>query len=391
MLQALRTRLLAWRYEATGEGRGARDLRVDLLRGFCVVVMIIDHVGGEQSWLYVFTGGNRWIVSAAEGFVLLSGFTMGMVHNRTINVKGVRAMFEKVFGRAWLLYTLTVALTIAFAAVSTALGAPYVEQQTPAHGRLDFAVSVLTFHRTYSLTDILVLYTLLVLMAGPALWLIARGYTGLVIAASITAWVVEQLWPERVPRAWEIVDGGFPFSAWQLMFFMGLVIGFHRERLAKLLRPRPLVAFGLAMVIALYVIRFATIHLLASGTGDVDVHELLFDKNDARIGRVIALFAAASFAYAAVTLAWGPVRRVVGWLLLPMGKHALFAYAVQLFAVAFWSSELMAPVRLDRENALFQASAVLFVWGACLVQPIVIHRWHQLTTRREGPIPATAG
>src|SRR5206468_3953316 len=99
--------------------------------------------GGEQSWLYVFTGGNRWIVSAAEGFVLLSGFTMGMVHHRTIHVKGVRAMLEKVFGRAWLLYALTVVLTIAFAAVSTALGAPYVEQQTPAHGRLDFAVSVL--------------------------------------------------------------------------------------------------------------------------------------------------------------------------------------------------------------------------------------------------------
>src|SRR2546425_3649316 len=187
MLQALRTRLLAWRYEATGEGREPRDLRVDLLRGFCVVVMIIDHVGGEQSWLYVFTGGNRWIVSAAEGFVLLSGFTMGMVHNRTINVKGVRAMFEKVFGRAWLLYALTVVLTIAFAAVSTALGAPYVEELTPAHGRLDFAVSVLTFHRTYSLTDILVLYTLLVLMAGPAPRLLARGDSRLPVAAARAA------------------------------------------------------------------------------------------------------------------------------------------------------------------------------------------------------------
>src|SRR3989441_10371301 len=195
MLQGLRTRLLAWRYEATGEGREPRDLRVDLLRGFCVVVMIIDHVGGEQSWLYVFTGGNRWIVSAAEGFVLLSGFTMGMVHNRTINVKGVRAMFEKVFGRAWLLYTLTVVLTIAFAAVSTALGAPYVEQQTPAHGRLDFAVSVLTFHRTYSLTDILVLYTLLVLMAGPAARLHPPRYTRPVGAPSPPPRGGGQLWP----------------------------------------------------------------------------------------------------------------------------------------------------------------------------------------------------
>src|SRR5438128_5057930 len=115
MLQAVRTRLLAWRYEATAEGRGPRDLRGDLLRGFCVFVMIIDHVGGEQSWLYVFTGGNRWIVSAAEGFVLLSGFTMGMVHHRTIHVKGVRAMLEKVFGRAWLLHALTGVLTIRFA------------------------------------------------------------------------------------------------------------------------------------------------------------------------------------------------------------------------------------------------------------------------------------
>src|SRR3989442_16005289 len=104
MLQGLRTRLLAWRYEATEEGHGPRDLRVDLLRGFCVFVMIIDHVGGEQSWLYVFTGGNRWVVSAPQGFVLLSRFTMGMVHKRTINVKGVPAVFEKGFWRARLLY-----------------------------------------------------------------------------------------------------------------------------------------------------------------------------------------------------------------------------------------------------------------------------------------------
>src|SRR3989442_8353292 len=113
MLQALRTRLLAWRYEATAEGRGPRDLRVDLLRGFCVFVMIIDHVGGEQSWLYVFTGGNRRIVSAAEGFLLPSRFTMGMVHHPTINRKGGPAVFEKGFGRASLPYTPTVVLPIA--------------------------------------------------------------------------------------------------------------------------------------------------------------------------------------------------------------------------------------------------------------------------------------
>ena len=387
MLAGLSKRFSAWRYESSPDGAQKRDLRVDLLRGFCVFVMIVDHVGGETSWLYWLTGGNRFYVSAAEGFLFLSGFSMGMVHHVVIHKSGVRAMFGKVLGRAWLLYALTVLLTIAFAAVSTTLGAPYAETLTPAKGRLDFTFSVITFHRAYSLTDILVLYTLLMLAAGPALWLIARGYTGVVLAASLTAWVIFQLWPERVPRAWEITDGGFPFSAWQVIFFIGLVLGFHRQRLAAYLRPSALTAVGVAALVALYVIRLVTLQFF-EGSGDLDVHELLFDKNDARIGRIVALLAAFAFMYAGTTVAWAPVRRLTGWLLLPMGKRALFAYAVQLFVVAFFASELMAPVRLDRENALFQAAAVGFVWLACILQPRVLNTWKRYTARRQ-PAPVT--
>jgi OpgC protein len=72
-LSAAAARLRRWRYESLPRSAGSRDLRIDLLRGFCVFVMIVDHVGGESSWLYVLTGGNRFMVSAAEGFVLLSG------------------------------------------------------------------------------------------------------------------------------------------------------------------------------------------------------------------------------------------------------------------------------------------------------------------------------
>jgi len=382
VLGSLAAVLFSWRYETSPDGAGKRDVRIDLLRGFCVFVMIVDHVGGEASWLYVLTGGNRFIVSAAEGFLLLSGFSMGMVHHVVIRTKGIRAMIGKVLGRAWLLYTLTVVLTIAFAAVSDALGDPYVDLQTPAKGKVDFAVSVITFHRTYSLTDILVLYTLLILMAGPLLWLISRGYTGGVLAASVTAWVVFQLWPERIPRAWQITDGGFPFSAWQLIFVTGLVVGYHRERLAPFLKPRALAAFGVACVLVLVAVQLITKAVIAPDASAVDVHELLFDKNDARIGRIVALLVLASFAYAAVTLAWLGLRRATGWLLLPMGRRALYAYAVQLFVVAFFASELMAPIRLDRENALFQAAAVAIVWSLCLLYPRVEQRVRELIARR---------
>ncbi|HEV8535448.1 MAG TPA: OpgC domain-containing protein [Candidatus Limnocylindria bacterium] len=368
-------RLSSWRYEATPDGPGSRDLRIDLLRGFCLFAMIVDHVGGQSSWLYALTGGDRFVVSAAEVFVLLSGIALGMVHRTTIQRQGVRAMFAKLLRRAVLLYLVGAALTLAFASASVVLAAPWAARATPAQDEVDFALSVLTLHRTYSLTDILVLYTLLVLAAAPVLALIARGHGLLVLAGSVAVWAVAQLWPAYLPGVWVITDGGFPFAAWQLIFCVGLVVGYHRERLAAQLRPSRLLLLGATLTIAVFLIQ-----RLVTDVG-VDPRELLFDKNDARPGRVLALLAAASFGYAALTLGWVPVRRLLGWLLLALGRRSLFAYSVQLFVVAFFSSALMAPVRLDRENALFQASAVLIVWLACVATPELRLRTRTLARR----------
>jgi hypothetical protein len=65
---------------------GKRDLRIDLLRGAAIVAMVVDHVGGDQSWLYALTGGNRFYVSAAEAFLFLSGLVTiypGVKHQLT--------------------------------------------------------------------------------------------------------------------------------------------------------------------------------------------------------------------------------------------------------------------------------------------------------------------
>lgn len=377
-------------YAAAPEAAGKRDLRIDLLRGFCVFVMVVDHVGGESSWLYLLTGGNRFFVSAAEGFVLVSGISMGMVHANTIRRDGIRAMLGKVFGRARFLYALTVALTIAFAAVSAAFGTPYAAAMTPATSKVEFAIEVITFHRSYSLTDVLVLYTLLVLVAGPVLWAMSRGFTWLVLALSFAVWTLAQISLDLVPRAWLIVDGGFPFSAWQLLFFFGLALGYHRRRIESLLRPARLLAVGVAAIVALVAVNAIATRYVAGWIG-VDVWDLLFDKNDARIGRVLALIGAASIFYALATLAWAPVRRWIGWLLLPLGTNALFAYGVQLFVVAFWSSELMAPVRLDRENALFQGAAVLMVWIATVNQPKLLAVWQPVRVEIAGLVARIAG
>ena len=69
-------------------------MRLDLLRGFCVLVMVADHIGGERSWIYVVTGGNRFFTSAAEGFVLISGIVMGTVYLNVIRREGMNAMLH---------------------------------------------------------------------------------------------------------------------------------------------------------------------------------------------------------------------------------------------------------------------------------------------------------
>src|SRR6478672_2178664 len=92
------TSLVAWvsgRWQALARAAAyplaeKRDLRLDLLRGFCVFAMVVDHIGGS-SWLYTLTGGNRWLVSAAEGFVFLSGLTMGLVYRQKVRRSGLRA------------------------------------------------------------------------------------------------------------------------------------------------------------------------------------------------------------------------------------------------------------------------------------------------------------
>src|SRR5205809_7987983 len=110
LLQSVESWLAAMRFVAAPVGR---DPRLDLLRGFCVFAMIVDHIGGT-SWLYAITGGNRGPVTAAEGFVFLSGLVLGIVSRQRLRRDGLRAAVRSTLARAWTLYRLTVALTLAF-------------------------------------------------------------------------------------------------------------------------------------------------------------------------------------------------------------------------------------------------------------------------------------
>ena len=64
----------------------------DYLRGFFIVVIVIDHLWSFPSLWTFLTGEARLWMTAAEGFVLISGFLIGFIRGR----KGLKLPFHDI-------------------------------------------------------------------------------------------------------------------------------------------------------------------------------------------------------------------------------------------------------------------------------------------------------
>ncbi|HSF30593.1 MAG TPA: OpgC domain-containing protein [Candidatus Tectomicrobia bacterium] len=362
----------AWRYEV-----GKRDLRLDLLRGFAVIAMIVDHIGGERSWLYALTGGDAFFVSAAEVFVFISGLLMGIIYAGVITRQGLGAALLKSLQRAWSLYLMTVILTMTLMALSAqwrlGWGSGATDTTWP-----ELIISVLMLHRTFFLTDILLLYTLLVLTAVPVLVLLVHARTICVLAGSWGLWMLWQLAPQHTQFPWSIADNSvFNFPSWQALFVTALVIGYHRQRLeCYWVGVSERLKLGISGVFVAAVIGVYFISPGAWSNTHGMLGDPLFAKGDLRIGRLLVFSGFFTFALVFVTLAWEPVRRALGWLLLPLGQDALGAYILHLFVVALLAK--LKPLVLGTtpasptDNTLFQIAGIAFIWTVIILRPVAL-------------------
>lgn len=360
--------LEGWRY------RGARrDLRLDLLRGFAAFAMVVDHVGGNESWLYPITGGDRFFVSAAEAFVLISGIVLGIVYRGVVERRGVADALMKALHRAWMLYVVTVLLSLSFAWLGHVLRLPWAPT-LDSGGPLEFALNVATLHRTVYLVDVLLMYTLLLLIAVPAVLLLSQGRTMSVLAASWAVWAVWQFAPGSASLAWTIEGNDvFHISPWQVVFVTGIALGWHRDAIRSWLRgiPAPAATALLGaltlVVLGLYVAQLTRLEAMRENEL---LQALAFDKPDLAVGRLIVLAALSVVSYALVTWLWVPVRTATAWLLLPLGQHALTAYSLHIYLVAAlaWLARYLPEGATDRAlvATVLQLIGVGAVWLAVL-------------------------
>ena len=380
---------------------GARDLRYDFLRGFAVLAMVVDHVGGP-SWLYALTGGNRFYTSAAEGFIFLSGLLVGIVYGRIAQRDGFLVGTRKALERAVVLYLLTVGVTFPLLLVSEMLDLPWATGVFLTDP-LAIVVGILTLHRTYYLIDVMVLYTLLLAAAPLGLYLLVQGQTRLLLGLSWALWLAFQIAPDQAEVPWPIVGNYlFHFSAWQVFFFTAMALGYHRRRIADWFPPARqrvllvLSGLGFAGLLVLYRMGDSVWQWLAIKNPALadpnDLLVLLFGKGDVRPGRVIASAIVFGFLFLLTTVAWRPLARAFGWLFLPLGQNALFAYTAHIAIVVLLAMAFQALGAVDRQlrgpNTLLQLGTILLIWLLirCRVfMPAPEHR------ARWALVPATLG
>src|SRR5690242_6351241 len=88
-----------------------RIFELDLLRGFFICVIILDHLQFWPSPLQYLTGQGRLWVSAAEGFFLISGLLIGYLRVYKGMKLPMRELTVLLLRRAFMLYVWGVIIT----------------------------------------------------------------------------------------------------------------------------------------------------------------------------------------------------------------------------------------------------------------------------------------
>lgn len=283
---------------------GERLWQIDALRGLMLVLMTLTHLPTRLSSP---AGQPFGFVSAAEGFVLLSGFMAGLVYAGRERREGEAQMRTAFYRRVLKIYLCQAALLLFLFSVVAVIAV--VAQEEAITGLLQYylrepvhaLVGSLLLVYSPPLLDILPLYILFMLFSPVLLLHGLRHGWGTILAVSVALWLGAQFklgsWLYEVAASATPLlvpleqTGAFDVLAWQFLWVMGLWLG--AERSAQPAKP-PLVfpRWMLLTAIAIAAVGFAWRH--AVGQVPFPGHaslNILFDKWQLAPLRMLNLFA----------------------------------------------------------------------------------------------------
>ena len=367
--------------ESVAEKR-PRIVALDIMRGFFIAVIVIDHLAWNFNFFEPITGANMLWVSAAEGFFVISGILVGYIYYSKIG-KYPKAVFKKLWSRALLLYLLAVSTTLLFTALAYSLKS-YGTGIVPDGLRIDsiqnITIAALSFNYLYGLSDFPARYALLMVFAPIILLLLHRlRRTGVIltIGGAILAWLFLR---ENVTNS-----SHANIIIWEIFFIPSIVIGFYLpsvERwsisISKKVQTRILISL-LTISAAIYILTYIHASIINSGllTALLPISQNLFqpivdignslapytDKQSIGVVRIISTIVWFSTAYIIVRRFEAPINRFTRGFFDFLGRNSLVAYIshafVLFFFILFVSVDLFPGVMLRTVGSIIVTLATL--------------------------------
>lgn len=214
-----------------------RIIVFDYIRGYLMLVILLNHLKLYPSFWQYFTGrGDMWI-SAAEGFFFVSGIMVGLIRGGEYKKTGnFKLIAKKILSRAFKIYLVFLGSTLAallLMGIMNLIGinyAPATASVVKIKNINDTLWSFMTLYNIYGWTDFLKFYVIFLLFSVPLLWLLKIRMWYLVVGLAITFWFIPRL-------ATFSFDTSYLY--WGTYFVLGLASGFHYENIKKLYYSMP--------------------------------------------------------------------------------------------------------------------------------------------------------
>lgn len=353
---------------------------LDLLRGFFIVVIILDHLQFWPSpWQYI-TGQGRLWVSAAEGFFLISGFLIGYLRAyRDVHVD-IRVLTKKLLKRAGMLWLWCIIITLFVVSITVLLpgnGAllPKLPNADEVANLPTYLWSVISTYYASDWIYFLRLYAIMLATTPLFLWCTRHKKWWFFAVISVTLYTASLVVP---------LDEGA--LQWQILFFGAASIGWKFETIVAWLRKRPrfyqtlkwsLVGVTLATMMLSYFMVHGWSYVESPATSisrDAYISirsqvDPLFSNNPLVPLRIGLSFVWFSGLLALFHLARKPLERFLGWLLLEFGRSSLTAYCLQAIFLGIIVTYAQGFNNFWL-NGIVGAVVVLFFW-LLMKQPLV--------------------
>lgn len=245
-----------------------RNHQLDFFRGLLLIVITIDHSLLLNNVIRRFTYEFIGWVSAAEGFVFLSGLTAGMVYTYKMNEKGIEFLSGLAIKRALTIYKYHILLFL-FVCASVLCSSLIRDYWADAYAPLAqhplrsiVTGSLLVYQPPF--LDILPMYAIFILLVPFCIRWFQKGYAWYVLLGSFTVYFVGSLNELfhffTIPfQSYQLSPRTFALLNWQILFVLGLFIGFvfYKGKTKQWQTNKPLFYIALGIGLIFFIVKNA--------------------------------------------------------------------------------------------------------------------------------------